>query len=353
MEQLPEGLQDRRAADHSAVRGYVMRIISALLTTSVLLVFSFSQALAAQPGPPGAHLDVTQVFVDDPDNPTSIMIIGVNLDFGSGPLSVTLGEFGALTVTGTPSDTLIEADLPGLISDGDYLLTVSMGNGQSQNDEYDLTIGAVGPQGPQGDKGDTGAQGDQGAQGETGAQGDQGPQGTQGMQGPIGMMGPPGEDGADGTDGADGADGAPGMINPESCSPGLFLTGIDSDGDIICAEVGTSLPPPPSCPCWFTDGVSLQDILFVGLVHQGPADFCVNTQFLQRASFLFARDPRVDEPPDQWDVGLFRQPGTSIHSCILELRTENPIVPFANLVITPEERGVCLSVLEEVAGCGF
>jgi hypothetical protein len=40
-------------------------------------VFSFSHSLAA---PPGAHLDVTQMFVDDPDNPTSIMIIGMGLD---------------------------------------------------------------------------------------------------------------------------------------------------------------------------------------------------------------------------------------------------------------------------------
>lgn len=127
-----------------------MRIINALLSTSVLFVFLFPQALAA---PPGAHLNITQVFVDDPNNPTSIMIIGVDLDFGSGPLSVTLGEFGALNIT-TSTDTLIEADLPGLISDGDYLLTVSNGNGQSQNYEYDLTTGAVGPQGPAGPSAD-------------------------------------------------------------------------------------------------------------------------------------------------------------------------------------------------------
>ena len=110
-----------------------MKIINALLCASVLLVFLFPQAFAAKPAPPGAHLDVTQVFVDDPDDPMSIMIIGVDLDFGSGPLSVTLGEFGALTVTGTPSDNLIEAELPDGIFPGDFLLTVSNGNGQSQN----------------------------------------------------------------------------------------------------------------------------------------------------------------------------------------------------------------------------
>ena len=125
-----------------------MRIISALLTTSFLLVFSFSQALAAKPAPPGGHLDISQVqvFFNDLNEPTSIMIIGKDLDFGSGPLKVTLGEFGELNVT-VSTDSVIEADLPGLISEGDFLLTVSNGNGQSQNDEYDLTIGAVGPEG--------------------------------------------------------------------------------------------------------------------------------------------------------------------------------------------------------------
>ncbi len=102
-----------------------MRIINALLSTSVLFVYLFPQALAAPPGPPGAHLDITEVIVDDPNNPTSIMIFGKDLDFGSGPLSVTLGDFGALTITGTPSDSMIEADLPVGIFDGDFLLTVS------------------------------------------------------------------------------------------------------------------------------------------------------------------------------------------------------------------------------------
>ncbi len=189
-----------------------MRFINALLNVSLSLVFLFPPVLAAQVVPLGAHLDVTQVFVDDPNNPTSIMIIGVDFDFGSGPLSVTLGDFGALTITGTPSATLIDADLPALISDGDYLLTVSMGIGQNQNDDYDLTIGAVGPQGPQGD---TGPQGPIGMTGATGADGGQGP------QGPIGMTGATGADGADGADGGQGPQGPEGpsgdLVN-EVCS---------------------------------------------------------------------------------------------------------------------------------------
>ncbi len=198
-----------------------MKILKALLSTCVLLVYSFSQALAAPPGPPGAHLDVTQVFVDDPDNPTSIMIIGTDLDFGSGPLSVTLGEFGALAVTGTPSDTLIEADLPAGIFPGDFLLTVSNGNGQSQNDEYDLTIGAVGPQGDQGVQGklgDTGAQGVQGKLGDTGAQGVQGKlgnTGAQGVQGKLGDTGAQGVQGKLGQQGDIGEQGMQGKIGPQ------------------------------------------------------------------------------------------------------------------------------------------
>ncbi len=198
-----------------------MRIICALLSTIILLVLLPPQALAAKPGPPGAHLNVTQVIVDDPDNPTSIMIIGVDLDFGSGPLSVTLGEFGALTITGTPSDTVIEADLPVGIFPGDFLLTVSMGNGQSQNDEYDLTIGAVGPQGelgPQGIQGEQGEQGPQGSQGAAGPQGEigrAGAVGATGSKGDPGPMGFPGMNGADGAAGEPGADGSAGPAGPQ------------------------------------------------------------------------------------------------------------------------------------------
>ncbi len=164
------------------------RGLTAVIITPIFLLISVGAASQGH-SPPGAHLDITEVRVDDPNNPTSIIIMGEDLDFGSGPLSVTLGEFGALTITGTPSGSLIEADLPGNIFDGDFLLTVSMGNGQSQNDEYDLTVGAVGPQGPKGDKGDTG---------NTGSQGDTGP------QGPIGLTGATGEDGADGEKGDTG-----------------------------------------------------------------------------------------------------------------------------------------------------
>ena len=205
-----------------------MRILKALLSTSALVIFLFPPALGAPPGPPGAHVSIVQVFVDDPNDPTSIVIIGEDLLFGKGPVTVTLGEFiDPLVITGM-TDTEITALLPESIDDGDYLLTVSNGTGQSQNDEYDLTIGAVGPQGP---KGDAGADGEDGARGPAGADGEQGPQGEQGMQGPIGMTGATGADGADGADGDDGADGAQG---PPGTATATILASCSGSGVVSC-----------------------------------------------------------------------------------------------------------------------
>src|SRR5262245_44792883 len=106
--------------------------------------------------PPALAANITEVLINNPNHPTHLTIIGTDLLFGPRPLVVTLGEFGALTIVGTPTDTMIVANLPVNITPGDYLLTVSRGTGQSQNDEYDLTIGAVGPQGPAGPAGPPG-----------------------------------------------------------------------------------------------------------------------------------------------------------------------------------------------------
>lgn len=173
-----------------------MKIISRFLCTSILPLVLLAQSFAAQPG---GHLNITQVLVDDPDNPTSLMIIGEQFDFGPGPLVVTLGEFGPLTIIGTPTDTLIEASLPAPISDGDFLLTVSNGGGQSEDDEYDLTIGAIGPEGPQG------------------------PQGEQGVPGNLALAG-------------------------MSCPIGEFMRGFDVAGDILCGlPDGSNENPFPNC----------------------------------------------------------------------------------------------------------
>jgi hypothetical protein len=166
--------------------------------SSVLAFVSFSSAFAAQP--PGAHLNITQVIVDNAANPTTFTISGTDFNHGSGPLVVTLGDGAPLTIIAA-SETLINAEYPGPITDGDYLLTVSMGDGQSQNDEYDLTIGAVGPVGPAGADGVDGMDGTDGA---PGPQGLTGPPGPPGSPGPMGLPGSPGIQGPAGPQGPAG-----------------------------------------------------------------------------------------------------------------------------------------------------
>lgn len=142
---------------------------------------TLTHADKSKPTPTGHHLHITEVTVvlDENANTTTLTIMGEAFSFGN-DLSVTLGELGPLTFIGVPTDTQIVAQWPSAITVGDYLLTVSKGKGQSQNDEYDLTIGAVGPQG------------------EEGPQGPQGPPGVDGQNGFNGLPGPPGPQGPPG-----------------------------------------------------------------------------------------------------------------------------------------------------------
>ena len=133
----------------------VSRVFRQTALIGLILLATLSVGQSA-PKPPGQHLSITEVSVIF-GPPDIIVIKGEDFDFGS-PLDVALGEFGSLFLT-SASGTEIIADLPVNIPDGDYLLTVSTGNGQSQNDEYDLTIGAVGPQGEQGPQGPQGPPG--------------------------------------------------------------------------------------------------------------------------------------------------------------------------------------------------
>ncbi len=173
---------------------------SALIFSSfIAMVGLCSSVLAAQPDPslPGNHLVIKEVEVDVDDNPssplTTFTIKGEAFDFVNlSNLVVTLGEIGPLIIDPGATSTNIIATYSAVVPSGEYLLSVSTGNGQSKHDEFDLTIGAVGP---------AGADGQDGADGKDGAPG---------LPGADGKDGAPGLPGADGQDGADGADGAPG-----------------------------------------------------------------------------------------------------------------------------------------------
>ena len=237
-----------------------MSIRTVLLLTIAALLSSLGMTVSA--APPGGHLNISQVLVDDPNDPTSITIVGTDFLFGPDAPIVTLGEYvDPLDIVGDPTNEEIVALLPESIIAGDYLLTVATGTGQSQNDEYDLTIGAVGPKGPQGEQGPEGPQGapgEKGDKGDPGAQGEQGIQGLQGETGPPGPKGDKGEQGLAGVPGMNGQDGAncydgigdsvddcigpPGenVAAGQQCTDGAVV-GFDAVGNIICSS-----EPPPS-----------------------------------------------------------------------------------------------------------
>lgn len=122
---------------------------TSLLLSAFLMLISVQTAQSAKPsGLPGGHLNIEAVTVTIGDPDITIEINGFDFDFGS-PLDVTLAGMPA-AVSSATGTTIIATVPTSLFPAGDYLLTVSTGNGQSQNDDFDLTIGAVGPPGPPG-----------------------------------------------------------------------------------------------------------------------------------------------------------------------------------------------------------
>ncbi len=111
--------------------------------SSTLLLTAGTVALAASPAgqQPGGHLKISEVFVDFVGS--EIVITGEDFDFGPGPLVVTLGDPDLIDSNScadvSPQKIVCDFSAGGLPDDGDYLLTVAMGAGQSQSDEYDLT----------------------------------------------------------------------------------------------------------------------------------------------------------------------------------------------------------------------
>jgi hypothetical protein len=198
-----------------------MRTSVFLLGILSVPLFLFSHATAQAPG---GHLNIEEVTVTFGDPDTVLEISGWDFDFGS-PLVVTLAGVPAsvMDATGTTITATVDtASFP----PGDYLLTVSTGNGQSQNDEYDLTIGAVGPQGPQGERGEVGPPGSQGERGPKGDKGDIGPKGD---KGDPGDMGPPGPRGPQGEQGPEGD-----LGKISACTDGFAIRAVYSDGSVTC-----------------------------------------------------------------------------------------------------------------------
>lgn len=223
--------------------GNTWKLAVALLATAFSLGTTAARA-DATPGP-----IITEV---DADAATAVLHIhGAN--FGTVAPRVTLGNSAPLTVT-LASPTQVDALLPVGATPGTYLLGLTLSQaGKSSadsalNDEFWVTLGAVGPPGA------PGAPGAAGAAGATGPQGPAGPQGPQGPKGDTGAAGPKGDPGVAGPAGADGAPGAPaqcfagpqlGQACNTSLGPGsvTIATAPDNSVSFVCTPT-----PSPTLP---------------------------------------------------------------------------------------------------------
>jgi hypothetical protein len=164
-----------------------------LLLSALTVVALASVAAAAPP----SQLIINRVEVDEALD--RMRISGV--EFGTDEPSVSLEGIPMAVVGHGPTEIVI--DVPAGTTPGTYMLKVSKGSSTGDQDVFNVTVGAEGPQGEQGVPGPQGPQGDLGPRGEPGATGPQGQPGPQGFPGPQG---------------SNGAQGAPGPIGPSGLS---------------------------------------------------------------------------------------------------------------------------------------
>lgn len=213
-----------------------MKLIRRATATMVLTVVLHSTASAGD-------TVIREVFINDPDDPTSLVIVGTDL-LNKGTPAVTFGDVGELQLIGTPSNAVVEVALPANLPPGDYLVSLFKAKeiGDYSGDKPQVTalftLGGVGPAGPKGDQGD---QGEQGPQGETGPVG---PKGDTGDPGPIGPPGPAGATGEQGPQGDPGILALEGLV----CDEGTFLIGFDMSGALICSTISGDPPDDPQPP---------------------------------------------------------------------------------------------------------
>jgi hypothetical protein len=166
------------------VQGVRFNKISATMLSSVcLLSLAPIPAFASGLTVLSAGLNATQ---------TTLTLAGTGFTAGGrvflGPTDIT-----SKCKLANSADTEISCSFAPALSQGEYRLTVS--NIQGQSDKFDLTvpiIGAPGPAGPKGNTGPAGLPGPPGPQGAPGLQGAPGPAGPQGVQGLSGPQGVPG-----------------------------------------------------------------------------------------------------------------------------------------------------------------
>jgi hypothetical protein len=97
----------------------------------------FSLLLAQSALASEAPMRITDVRFSVLNDPTQIEIVGDRFDNGAAPV-VTLD--GAPITVHASSATLIEAELPGVLPDGEYMIGVVTGTGAKQTAEHGLSV---------------------------------------------------------------------------------------------------------------------------------------------------------------------------------------------------------------------
>jgi hypothetical protein len=150
-----------------------------------------------------------------------------------GPPSKKLGEKGNIYINTANLNVYLKEKNSWIL-----LGNLSNGAGIPGAPGADGATGPTGADGTNGTNGNDGATGPTGADGTNGTNGNDGATGADGANGSDGATGPTGADGTNGTNGNDGATGptgAPATFTAQNCTSGQVMTGITSDGTIVCS----------------------------------------------------------------------------------------------------------------------
>jgi hypothetical protein len=180
-----------------------LKTTSAIAVAAVVLLALPQAALAQKVAPCGAPR-VSAVVVNEGIMPGAATegISPATMNEGQGPFEIDIfgqclpnsplqtllaegfdnpGQFVTADTTVWMNANHVQATFYELPPPGDYQMTLRPRTGSTWSINWQLTVGAAGPQGPQGFDGPVGPQGPQGPRGFVGAQGPQGPVGPPGL----------------------------------------------------------------------------------------------------------------------------------------------------------------------------
>jgi len=175
--------------------------------------------------------------------------------------------------------------------------------------------------GPQGDPGPAGADGASGPSGPAGADGASGPSGPAGADGASGPSGPAGADGASGPSGPSGPAGA--GLEAQSCTSGLFVTGFDQNGNLLCAVAQAGEGTATLCDPNGDGVIDAIELLTILVAVEGISDLTLQevegiiflTENNRDFDFFDQPPPLLPTPPGGFPP-VFPLPGSNLNGVI-------------------------------------